>query len=64
MLNSTNHNCLYYLFNSKTSDTSDVALYFIAMQIYIESGMPFIVAYTMEMMLMVMWFWRSDMRMF
>lgn len=44
-LNSTNHNCLYYLFDDKTSDK---ALYFIVMRIYIESGMPFIVAYTDE----------------
>lgn len=44
-LNSTNHNCLYYLFDDKTPDK---VLYFIAMRIYIESGMPFIVAYTDE----------------
>lgn len=45
-LNSTNHNCLYYLFDNKAGSLSP--LYFIVMQIYIESGMPFIVAYTDE----------------
>lgn len=45
-LNSTNHNCLYYLFDNISG--SPQALYFIVMRIYIESGMPFIVAYTDE----------------
>lgn len=42
-LNSVNHNCLYYLFDKNNPETF---LYFIVMRIYIESGMPFIVAYT------------------
>lgn len=41
-LNSTNHNCLFYISNK------DSFLNFIVMRIYIESGMPFIVAYTDE----------------
>ena len=44
-LNAASHNCLYYLFDDNTADR---CLYFLAMRIYVESGMPFIVAYTDE----------------
>lgn len=45
-LNSSNHNCLFYI--SDSNKNSFASLSFFVMRIYIESGMPFIVAYTDE----------------
>ncbi len=45
-LNSSNHNCLFYI--SDIQQNKFAFLNFIVMRVYIESGMPFIVAYTDE----------------